>query len=46
MDEQKWSTVALPKDMVERLRVEAKAQDRSLSWWLRHIVEQHFAKPK
>jgi predicted transcriptional regulator len=38
---EKWGTVALPKDLIEKLRTEAKAQDRSLSWLLRHVVEQH-----
>lgn len=37
-----WATVALPKDLVEKLRTAAKAQDRSLSWYLRYVVELHF----
>ena len=42
----KWATVALPKELVEKLRAEAQTQDRSLSWWLRQIVEQHFISTK
>jgi len=42
----KWGTVALPKELVEKLRAEAKTQDRSLSWLLRHIVEQHYLSKK
>ena len=41
-----WKTVALPGDLVEKLRVAAQAQDRSLSWYLRYVVELHFNTAK
>lgn len=48
MDEKNnnWGSVAFPKDLLEQLRHEAKKQDRSLSWLVRHIATEYLNSRK
>lgn len=48
MDEknEKWGSVAFPKDLLEQLRHEAQKQDRSLSWLVRHIAQEYLNSRK
>jgi uncharacterized small protein (TIGR04563 family) len=45
-DKGKWGSVAFPKDLLEQLRHEAKKQDRSLSWLVRHIAQEYLNSRK
>jgi len=45
-DKGNWGSVAFPKDLLEQLRHEAKKQDRSLSWLVRHIAQEYLNSRK
>lgn len=38
----KWATVAVEREILEKLQEDAKAQDRSVSWILGRILKQHY----
>lgn len=42
----KWATVAVERELLEKLRDDAKAQERSVSWVLGHILKQHYVGKK
>ena len=42
----KWATVAVERELLERLQADAKAQERSVAWILGHILKQHYLSKK
>lgn len=43
---QEWGSLALPKDLIERMKRAAKEQGISHSYLARKILEGHFPPPK